>query len=167
MKHLDWCTHIQFLEDRDILTRRSFDVNMRLFHQNLSYQNIIKQCCAHIEFSAIEKKEGYKKPHGWSGANAGIPFNIISVLDEAEFPLTMINPRIVWCGGDLNEVYTNCGSLTLEVPRKVFRWEFIDVEFFDIEGNKQRLTAVPKVPGYTIQHEIDHTQGCLINANSG
>lgn len=34
MTHLDACTHIDFPSDRDILGRRLFDVNMRLFWVN-------------------------------------------------------------------------------------------------------------------------------------
>ena len=77
IKHLDWCTHVQFESDKDILTRKNFDVNMRLFHANAEYRKIIQNISNYIGNCAVTTKEGYKTPHGWSGANAGFPFNII------------------------------------------------------------------------------------------
>jgi len=162
MNHFDWCTHVKFKEDLDILTRKNFDVNMRLFNSNSSYKNIILQCCAHIEFATLEEKEGYKKPHGWSGANAGIPFNIISFFDEDQFVVTMINPKIIRYSGVSKMIKTNCGSLTLTKSIEEPRDPLISVEYYDISGNKHIWENIGPTPGYTIQHEINHTRGILL-----
>lgn len=155
MNHLDYCTHVKFEDDRDILTRPNFNVNIRLLKTSLGYKKLIKSCVEYIIWLAQTKKKGYKLPHGWSGANAGIPFNIIALCDGQYF----INPRI------LNKrfpklVYTNCGSLTLPKLVSVIRFAEIDLMWWDYDG----VAFIMKNPsnGYTIQHEIDHTKGVLI-----
>lgn len=160
MKHLDFCTHIQFPEDHDVLKRKLFDVNIRLFHSSTQYKRIVLEVCDYIVWLARTEKEGYKKPHGWSGANAGIPWNIIAYTHNDEV-FVMINPRITNAFGDFKSVKTNCGSLTLEEPRKVHRSEFIDVNYEDTNGLTQIKRFGP-TPGYTVQHEIQHNLGILI-----
>jgi hypothetical protein len=150
--HLDYCTHMNNPVDRDILTRPLFDVNMRLFQTSATYNEIVQQCCAYLVWCSTTEKEGYKKPHGFSGANAGIPFNIIAVGDEA-----MINPKIVSMKGRKIGL-SNCGSLTLEQPIKIWRWEEVTIEYFDTKGSaKTKKGYYP-----TEQHEIDHNNGILI-----
>lgn len=160
MKHLDVCTHISNEADKDILTRKLFDVNIRLFHSSPPYKRLVLDACAYIEWAAITEKEGYKKPHGWSGANAGIPWNIIAYVEDGK-SYVMINPRITNGFGEYKTVKTNCGSLTLEKPREVHRQEFIDVNYEDTRGLTQIKRFGPK-PGYTVQHEIQHNLGILI-----
>jgi peptide deformylase len=97
--------------------------------------------------------EGYKKPHGFSGANAGIPFRIIALADGT----VMINPHFIHASGR-KESISNCGSLTLKEPIKIYRFSRVVVCYVDMEGNFQQ------VEGYlpTVQHEIDHCNGILI-----
>ncbi len=121
MRHSDYCTHIKNPEDKDVLTRKLFDVNMRLFNTSVQYQNIILSICNYIHWNTKTEKEGYKKPHGFSGANAGIPFNIIGV--NRGVTDIMINPKILKTYGNKVESESNCGSLTLEKPIKIWRWE--------------------------------------------
>lgn len=160
VNHLDYCTHIQFKDDRDILTRELFDVNMRLFHSSEPYRILVLRACGYIQHCADTEKEGYKKPHGWSGANAGIPWNIIAIK-SGEYPSVMINPKIVGGRGEYKKVKSNCGSLTLDKPREIHRQEFVTVEWFDETGCPRRAEFGP-TPGYTIQHEIQHNLGILI-----
>ena len=136
---------------------------MRLFKVNREYQDLILKCCAYIEKCAFSKKEGYKIPHGWSGANAGIPFNIISILYDDDY-ITMINPRITRWSGCSTKVKTNCGSFTLKTPILVSRDKEIDIEYISPYGLDEiiRWTNIGPTPGYTIQHEIEHTLGILI-----
>lgn len=157
--HLDYCTHIQFQEDRDILTRTNFDVNIRLLKCNKSYKTLIDNCVQYIIHCAQNEKIGYKAPHGWSGANAGIPFRIIALKDGRYF----INP-FVTAAKELDEVMSNCGSLTLPNKVKVSRYRKIDLQWFDLNGKEQRMFNIGPIPGYTIQHEINHTLGKLIVA---
>ena len=158
MKHLEWCTHIQFKEDQDILTRANFNVNIRLLKCNDEYKELISQCVRYIILCALEEKEGYKEPHGWSGANAGIPFNIIALNDGSYY----INPKVTKWSGISKIVMTNCGSLTLEEPVAEARDPLIDISYYDLDGTLKTWHNIGPTPGYTIQHEINHTRGFLL-----
>ena len=161
MEHLDYCTHYQFPPDRDILTRPNFDVNIRLFHSNPEYRTLVLLICDYICRCASTSKEGYKPPHGWSGANAGIPFNIIS-FSFCGTTQTWINPVITRYSKETKMVRSNCGSLTLPQPKSIRRSLSIDVDYYDLQGHQHLWTDIPPIPGFTIQHEIEHTQGILI-----
>ena len=161
MKHADYCTHINNNEDEDILTRPNFNVNMRLFHANKEYKALILSLCAYICRCASTSKEGYKPPHGWSGANAGIPFNIIA-FHVCGLTLTWINPVITRYSKDIKMVRSNCGSLTLPQPKLITRSLSIDVEYYDLQGQQHLWKSIPPTPGFTIQHEVEHTQGKLL-----
>lgn len=151
-KHLDVCTHIDFNFDHDILKRRLFDVNMRLFQSSPDYKSIVLCCAEYIRELARTTREGYKTPHGFSGANAGIPFNIIADQERV-----YLNPVITYRQG-VRRSTSNCGSLTLKEPIEIWRYEEISVDYFDLEG------APHTIEGYlpTLQHEIDHNNGILI-----
>lgn len=154
LKHLDVCTHIKFDFDIDILKRKNFDVNLRLIQSSPAYRNIIHSCCDYILTLATSTREGYRKPRGFSGANAGIPFNIIATAKG----LVMINPHIIYASAAMREQASNCGSLTLETDIIVARHACVRIEYWDREGNHQEIV------GYlpTEQHEIDHNLGILI-----
>lgn len=162
MKHLDVTTHIQFPFDQDILTRKLFDVNMRLFESSESYKAIILQICEHLKWCCNTEKEGYKKPHGFSGANGGIPFNIIVVQRNGE-PVIMINPKITKAYGKDIQSLSNCGSITYEKPIEIWRKEFIDLTYFNEKGEFVEENKVSRREGsLTAQHEVDHNLGILI-----
>jgi polypeptide deformylase len=153
--HTNYCTLLRNEEDRDILTRKGFDVNMRLFETSQQYRGIVLSICSYLKWCAQTEKDGYKKPHGYSGANAGIPFNIIALADGT----VMINPEIVdFHGMGYRESLSNCGSLMLKEPIKIRRFTRVTVEYFSMDGEKCSQT------GYlpTVQHEIDHNLGILI-----
>lgn len=154
MKHTDVCTLYSNEEDRDILTRKLFDVNLRLYKSSSPYREIVRDCAGYIWWCAQTEKKGYKKPHGFSGANGGIPFNIIATPEKV-----MLNPHILDNhGGQVRHGESNCGSLLLTKPIEVWRWAKITFEYWDLGGNRHVET------GYlpTIQHEIDHNNGILI-----
>lgn len=161
MNHLDYCTHWQFADDRDILTRPNFDVNIRLLRRNKDYKLLIEHCCEYIKFCAETEKDGYKKPHGWSGANAGIPVNIIAFVDN-DSTYCFINPKITKWSGVSKEVFSNCGSLTFPEKVRIARDSLINVGFYTLTGAWIEWIDVGPVPGYTIQHEIAHTNGILL-----
>lgn len=151
-KHTDYCTLLRNHADKDILTRKLFDVNLRLYKTSRPYTHIIWDIAEYLLWCARTEKDGYKKPHGYSGANAGIPFNIIATPDEV-----MLNPHIIVATGSKIGV-SDCGSLLLPKPIKVDRFSEITFEFWDLDSNRHERT------GYfpTIQHEIDHNKGILI-----
>lgn len=115
---------------------------------------MVKKAAIYIGELATSTREGYKTPHGYSGANAGIPWNIIALADGT----IMINPRITWHSEARKTSLSNCGSLTLKKPIKIWRYANVRGEYFDIQGNPSTFE------GYlpTVQHEIDHNNGILI-----
>lgn len=164
MKHVDVCTLFDLLEDRDILTRRNFDVNIRLLKSSPQYRRIIEEVASYLILCLKEVKEGYTKPLGWSGSNAGIPFRMIAVW-QRNTPVIMLNPEIVSFnlrkGGTI--VRSNCGSLRLQKPIRVRRENEIHLRYWNIEGEVVDIPQITREEGsFTIQHEIDHTNGILI-----
>lgn len=156
-KHEDYCTLLKNEEDKDILTRKLFDVNIRLYNNSEGYRRIVEQCCSYLSWCAMTTKEGYKKPHGYSGANAGIPFNLVALSNG----LVMINPKILEESGYKTGL-SNCGSLVLEKPIKIWRYSYIKVGFYNRRyfGRLDYETLTGYLP--TVQHEVDHNNGILI-----
>lgn len=162
----DFVTHIDNKEDIDFLKIPLFQVNMRLFKSSTHYQRLIKDICAYIRFLSLTTMNGYKKPHGFSGANAGIPFNIIGVVRNRESLNEscdiMINPEILSYGEETTEVESNCGSIRLKEPIKVRRSKQIHIRYFTESGKEVEESIGPALGSYTIQHEVDHNLGILI-----
>lgn len=161
VNHIDFCTHVKFAEEADYLTDGLFGVNMRLFHSCKPYKEIVQKCCEHIKWCACNKKDGYRNPAGWSGANAGIPWNIIAYRYR-EGARAMINPVYESVSNEMETVKSNCGSLTLTEPVAVERFKMIRVQFFDIHGLEHAENFNRGAGGYTIQHEIEHNEGLLL-----
>ena len=157
LNHKDYCTLISNQEDKDILTRKLFEVNTRLFSSSEQYRDIILSCCDYIQWAAQTEKIGYKKPHGFSGANGGIPFNIIALANGT----VMINPIIVETSGERTSL-SNCGSLLLTAPILIKRFARVVVNYLEPASTGELITR--QVTGYlpTVQHEIDHNNGILI-----
>ena len=157
LKHSDVCTHISNPEDVDILTRKLFDVNLRLYETSEQYRDIVTDCCDYIHWAATTTREGYKTPHGFSAANGGIPFNIIAIADGD----VIINPEIAGFSGERLSM-SNCGSLTLDKPIKIRRYAQVTVQGWtqDIDGTLVPYSKTGYLP--THQHEIDHNNGVLI-----
>lgn len=166
MKHSDYVTHIDNKEDVQFLRKVLFPVNIRLLQTSDEYKHIIQECCDYLSKMVLTKCDGYKLPHGMSGANLAIPFNIIAIAenrncDEATSRV-MINPKILAYQGKPVQTTSNCGSLTLEEPIKVWRWPQIIVEYYEIWGEKVQYHANQTYGSFTIQHEVDHNNGLLI-----
>jgi peptide deformylase len=159
-------THIDHAEDLPFLRTPLFDVNMRLFHANDSYKQIILDCCRYIELMAVAKFDDYKKPHGMSGANCAIPFNIIGIVKhrgtKGESVQIMINPKILRGFEDKIKTITNCGSIRLKEPIEVLRYECIEIQYYDTHGKRHGAVVNHYNGAFTIQHEVDHNQGILI-----
>lgn len=87
----------------------------------------------------------------------GIKKRIIAVaIGDVNIP--MINPVIVKRSGEYD---AQEGCLSLSGVRRAVRYQKIEVEFLDINFQKQKQ----KFNGWTaqiIQHEIDHCNGILI-----
>lgn len=160
----DYLTHIDNADDVRYLRFKLFDVNMRIFHNHFWYRKMVQECCAILGDLAVAEYSDYKKPHGMSGANAGIPFNIIAIVTKRgqkdEGVNILINPKIINYDGKEIETFSNCGSIRLKEPIKIKRWEKVTVRYFDCEGNEH--TQEFRRNAATIQHEIDHNNGVLI-----
>lgn len=153
IKHKNYCTFLENEEDKPYLRSKLLDVNMRLFKANTHYRHVVFCAASYILWCARTEKEGYKKPHGYSGANAGIPWNIIATPDNV-----MLNPHILKTSDKTKKSFSNCGSLLLEEHIEIWRWAEITFEYWDLDGMRHEQR------GYlpTIQHEIDHNKGILI-----
>lgn len=72
--------------------------------------------------------------------------------------MVMVNPKIV---KKSTPYFTEEGCLSLEGIRKTKRYKEIEVEFEDINFNKQRK-KYSEWTAQIIQHEIDHCDGIII-----
>jgi peptide deformylase len=166
-QHSDHITHISNPEDQRYLKEPLIDVNMRLFGTSPQYRAVVLAACAHIEWLCLTKMEGYKLPHGMSGANAGIPWNIIGMAQQRDTPKAncyiMINPKITGRSRAMVESRSNCGSIRLPEPITIRRHAWIVCDWYDVNGifhHKGRFDR--RGNGLTIQHEVDHNLGVLI-----
>lgn len=82
----------------------------------------------------------------------------IIVLGVGTVNIPMINPVIVKHAGSYE---TEEGCLSLNGVRKTTRYRTIEVEFLDLNFEKQKQTFTG-FPAQIIQHEIDHCNGILI-----
>lgn len=166
MTHKDCITHISNQEDQVYLKCKHFPVNMRLFHTSPKYKELILDSCEYIKSLCLDTKDGYKKPHGMSSANAGLAFNIIGVTMNRnrvnEYCEIFINPTILEYSGELVESMSNCGSLTLDEPIKIKRRSEVIISYYDTKGEYHVKLFDRSEGGLTIQHEIDHNNGVLI-----
>jgi peptide deformylase len=166
MKVEDYLTHIDNSEDVQYLKGKAFPVNMRLFRTSPEYKAIVLQCCEYIKKLALTKMDGYKKPHGMSGANLAIPFNIIAFVanrgTEYETAEIMINPTVESYSEKKVKTRSNCGSIRLTEPIEITRFQSVRVSWYDENGVLRIATLDREHGGFTIQHEIDHNLGILI-----
>lgn len=155
----------------DILHRKGFDVDTYLLKMSPRYRKIIQAITDHMWDLLRVPFDDYGEIRGISGANIGVPLNIIGlrVTKEAEgvckrregASFFMINPHITKRSKKLRTVRSNCGSLILPEKIEVERHEWVEVEYFDTHGNSMK-NKFDGAFGSTLQHEIDHNLGVLI-----
>ena len=80
--------------DSEILIRPCFPVNIRLMKTNVGYFNVVEQAINHMKGVIQTKFSDYAALQGISGANVGIPFNIIIIYYDGKL-LTMLNPVVI------------------------------------------------------------------------
>lgn len=175
MKMRDYTTHIAEPEDVPYLRTKLLDVNIRLLRSSSAYRDLVTKACAYIAACCLRKSDDYPLPYGFSGANAGIPWNIIGVVRnrgtrEADV-LVMVNPTVIRASNETVQASSNCGSLQLKDSIRVLRPERILVQWYELPDhwNADRDGVDKKIEwfdrtsgGLTIQHEIDHNLGILI-----
>ena len=149
------------MEDEDPMLRRQlFDVPLRLLKNNTSFKTLIKEIVLHMYDILGNEYKDYENAKGISGANVGIPYNII-VIKDGDGYLTMLNPVMTPIGDETKEVSSNCGSTVLEEKIKVRRYKKIIVSCYDLSGEFHMDEFKGKI-AYTLQHEIEHNLGILI-----
>ena len=156
-------------ENDDCLHRPGFNVDVKLFRENKAFRAIILQIIDYMKKILCISFKNYGKLKGISGANIGIPLNIIAILYEGLIEV-FINPKILKTSDSKTIAASNCGSLNLPSPIKVNRHSWILIEWIDIKSKKHkeyfttnRVTNHNILPiAATLQHEIDHNKGILI-----
>jgi peptide deformylase len=145
------------------LTIKLHDVNIRLFKNNPEYRKLIYIVADYVSRAICMKFHDYAKLKGMSGANLGIPFNIIAInSDKEKTPKIMINPKILEASTEKISVSSNCGSLLLKENIEVERHEWVFVEYYDLHGSVHKERFTREDNGFTIQHEIFHNLGKTI-----
>jgi len=172
MKNSDYVVQEREPEfDRDCLHRPLFAVNMRLYSANQRYRDHIRGVLSYMDWILYQKWEDYASAKdggkfGISGANLGIPYNIIAFRTKNEKGLVvhrcMINPRILGVSKDLVETMSNCGSIKFKQKIPIKRHTWIEVEYYDWKGELKKEKLTTKEGAFTIQHEVDHNNGILI-----
>lgn len=161
-------------ENRRVLTTKLHDVNMRIYKTNRSYRFVIETIIDYMKYTLRLKFDNYPLGRGISGANVGIPFNIVVIRKKVDNKLitrlkellgknyiVMINPKIVDKDRELVIRKSNCGSLLLKEPIAVERYKSICVAYYDIKSKSHKKYFNMPIAA-TIQHEIDHNNGILI-----
>ena len=162
---------VQDREDDDsFLHRQLFPVSVRLYKENIRYRKIIRDMIEYMRKVATTEFSDYGKLRGLSGANVGIPYNIVVLVEKNYHTEVFINPIIIRGYGDKRIVTSNCGSLQLKKPIKVTRYNEISIQYHDYEDKKlpdgSLVLITQQFKGAraaTLQHEVDHNNGLLIN----
>jgi len=172
-----YSTHIS--KDTRFLVAKMFPVIMHLFNSSGVYKKLILDSLDYMMEVTTKKFKDYPEVKGISGANVGIPFNLVVMkvckigdmvpedLDGTTIRykdyhfLHMINPKIDDHSTKVFNPFTNCGSLRLEKQILIERYNWVQVLFYDREGKKCRKFINRPISG-TAQHEIDHNNGVLI-----
>jgi peptide deformylase len=162
----NYLTYIKNVGDICYLRTPLLGVNMRLFGVNAAYRELVRACCSYLRAVALTDLEGYGRPYGISGANLGIPFNIIGVVHHRGLSSAtcevLINPEILEYTGPLEYASSNCGSLRLPESIEVLRYANVRVRYYNEAGTLLESTFGRDGGSYTIQHEVDHNLGILI-----
>lgn len=98
---------------------------------------------------------------GLAAPQVGLSKNIVlvdpSAGESGNQLVAMVNPKITWCGDDLEVGEEGCLSLPgvgLQVPRSMH----VVVEYLDIRGQAHRLDCTAW-QARIVQHEVDHLLG--------
>lgn len=149
--------------DDACLHRPGFNVNVEMFRKNKRYNKIILGIIDYMILSLNTTFENYNPLKGISGANIGIPLNIVIVSDGGN--RIFINPVITDASATKMTISTNCGSVNLSESIEKKRHTWIKIKWIDVKGilRKEKFAIKEsKRMTLTLQHEIDHNKGILI-----
>ena len=147
-------------KQNEMLKGKLYNINMRLYNNNEEYRKIIKSIIDLMSRILYIDFIDYPSLKGISGANVGIPFNII-VIKIDQVTKQMLNPTIIKRFGKDIRSTSNCGSLLLSEDVTILRSETVEVAYCDLNGNK-KIEKFSGSNGFTIQHEIEHNLGITL-----
>lgn len=153
--------HMDGEDEKSYLHKPLFNVNMRLFSDNKKYNKFVHSVITYMKSLFRVEYSDYDKLKGLSGANIGIPFNIVVVLNDNDKFITMINPTVIDYDGDVKMRKSNCGSLRLSKPISVARFTEVVVQYYTEKG-ESKIDRFEGTIASTIDHEIDHNNGITI-----
>ena len=155
------------LDEKDKRIRKiSTDVTFPLEDK---YKKFINDSIQMLTLSQIEEeaeKYNLRPGMGLSAIQVGILkriFVIVYEYEEGKFEnYIFINPKITSNSEEL--VYVDGGEGCLSVNREIEgivpRYARINVEYYDIDGNKQKMRLRDEL-SIVFQHELDHLNGIL------
>ena len=148
-------------KQNDMLVNKLYDISIRLYKCNREYNKFINGAVDYMKNLMHVDFDNYPIVKGISGANVGIPFNIV-IIEQDGGLLIMLNPKIIKKSKKQIEALSNCGSINLSKKIVTLRHEKVTVEYYNLSGKKITETFLKKDKGLTIQHEIDHNLGITI-----
>lgn len=155
------------LDEKDKRIRKiSTDVTFPLEDK---YKKFINDSIQMLTLSQIEEeaeKYNLRPGMGLSAVQVGILkriFVIVYEYEEGKFEnYIFINPKITSNSEEL--VYVDGGEGCLSVNREIEgivpRYARINIEYYDIDGNKQKMRLRDEL-SIAFQHELDHLNGIL------
>lgn len=157
---------VQNGEEHDqALHMKGAPVNIRLFKSNEYYRGVVMQVIDYMLTTLYKKFDDYPKAQGISGANVGIPLNIVAIKTKSASEV-FLNPVIIHKSKEVEKGKSNCGSLNLPESITVERHTWVGIRYYDVEGKEHQMIYeigdFNEVSSATLQHEIDHNLGILI-----
>ena len=152
--------HMEEEDNSSYLHVPLFNVNTRLYKTSRPYKEIISNIIEYMKSMFDMKFSDYGGLKGLSGANIGIPFNIIVVSEKYNL-IVMINPKIIDVSSSKTTRKSNCGSLRLSKSIDVMRHNVVRILFLDTDM-EEHIIPISGPVGSTVQHEIDHNNGITI-----
>lgn len=149
-------------DDKRMIHKPVFGVNMRLFRSSPFYRQIVMDMVNYMDAHLNMTFEDYSGQRGIAAPQLGLPLAIIGFKHRGKNKFC-INPKIISKSKEGDSTETNCGSLRLAKGVKVFRHNLIDLEYFNLKGERIIEKNIGKWEGgWVIQHEVDHLQGICV-----
>ncbi len=182
---------ISFTSSRDSTSSnnsKNKDILRILNISSPEYEKILRKKSLPVSKSDKSLKDDIRKvvttlantPHsaGLSAIQVGIEKKIVVInwpgaseeLPNIEFPLVMINPKIIWHSDENIDVFEGCLSVPYDYEKlknkddyNIKRYAKVKVRYFDRDFNERIIESGPENPFFTkcLQHEIDHLDGIL------
>ena len=157
----------QILDEKDKrLRQKSHDVTFPLDQRYINFINDSIEMLTLSQKDEEAKKYNLRPGMGLSAIQIGINkriFVIVLEIEEGKFEnYIFINPKIISHSEEL--IYVDGGEGCLSINREtegiVPRYARLNVEFYDMDGNKKTLRLREEL-SVAFQHEYDHLNGIL------